>query len=57
MTPIPIEDPTDERLAPYAGLKDAALRRAIERGEPGQGPGTFIAEGSLVLARLLASAY
>lgn len=57
MTPIPIDDPTDERLAPYAGLKDAALRRAIEMGEPGQGPGTFIAEGSLVLARLLASAY
>ncbi|MGH2718765.1 MAG: TrmH family RNA methyltransferase [Actinomycetota bacterium] len=56
-TLIPIDDPGDRRLAPYAGLKDAVLRRALELGDPADGTGTFIAEGSLVLGRLLGSPY
>ncbi len=54
--PIPIDDAADPRVADYVGLKDAALRRWRE--EPGAGgPGLFIAEGSLVVRRLLASSY
>ena len=54
--PIPIDDATDPRVADYVGLKDAELRR--RREEPaGDAPGLFIAEGVLVLRRLLRSSY
>jgi tRNA G18 (ribose-2'-O)-methylase SpoU len=54
--PISIEDPGDPRLADYGGLKDAALRRRMEEGDC-DGHGFFLAEGSLVLRRLLGSPY
>lgn len=54
--PIPVDDALDPRVADYVGLKDAELRR--RREEPGAGrPGLFIAEGALVVRRLLASSY
>src|SRR5882672_4535529 len=54
--PIPVEDAADPRVADYVGLKDAELRR--RREEPaGSHPGLFIAEGALVLRRLLRSSY
>src|SRR2546425_868462 len=53
---IPIDDPADPRVAEYMGLKDAELRR--RREVPGEGaPGIFIAEGAIVLRRLLVSPY
>lgn len=62
--PISITDPADQRVADYAGLKDAALRQRMESRAPGGSPdgadaseGMFIAEGTLVLRRLLASPY
>jgi tRNA G18 (ribose-2'-O)-methylase SpoU len=51
-----IDDPSDERLRPYVALRDPALRRAVEAPGP-QGEGLFIAEGKLVLPRLLESPY
>jgi tRNA G18 (ribose-2'-O)-methylase SpoU len=54
--PILIDDATDARLADYIGLKDADLRRRGAR--PGEDAlGLFIAEGHLVLQRLLRSPY
>jgi tRNA G18 (ribose-2'-O)-methylase SpoU len=54
--PIAVDDPSDPRIADYVGLKDSELRR--RREEPGgDTPGLFIAEGALVLRRLLASRY
>jgi tRNA G18 (ribose-2'-O)-methylase SpoU len=57
MAPIhPVDDPADPRVAEYVRLTDAALRRGIE--QPGEaGVGIFIAEGPLVIRRLLRSAY
>lgn len=49
MTAIEVDDPADERLADYVGLTDAALAR--------RGDGVFIAEGVLVIRRLLESRY
>jgi len=51
-----IDDPTDERLRPYVALRDPALRHAVEAPGP-TGEGLFIAEGKLVLPRLLESPY
>ena len=48
MPTVPVDDPDDERLAVYTGLTDADLRR---RGE------AFVAEGTLVIRRLLESRY
>jgi tRNA G18 (ribose-2'-O)-methylase SpoU len=53
---VPIDDPADERVADYVGLKDAALRRRREEPD-GTRPGIFIGEGVLVLRRLLRSPY
>lgn len=47
-----ISTPTDERLADYRALADPVLRRAWEPGA-----GVFIAEGRLVVGRLLGSRY
>ena len=49
---IPIDDPADPRLADYMALRDAALR---VRAEPAAG--VFIAEGKLVIRRLVDSTY
>lgn len=54
--PIPVEDAADVRLADYIGLKDADLRRVGAR-LGGSGTGVFVAEGHLVVQRLLASRY
>ena len=54
MAVVPVEDPADPRVADYVGLTDAALRRRVELGG---GAGIFIAEGPLVIRRLLRSAY
>lgn len=54
--PIPVEDPADPRVGDYVGLKDADLRRRRD-GPDGDAPGRFIAEGALVLDRLLHSPY
>jgi tRNA G18 (ribose-2'-O)-methylase SpoU len=51
-----IDDPTDERVRPYVALRDPALRHAVEAPGP-TGEGLFIAEGKLVLPRLLESPY
>lgn len=48
MTPIPVDDPQDERLADYVGLTDGDLVRSRN---------AFVAEGVLVIRRLLASRY
>lgn len=50
--PIRIRDPSDERISDYRDLTDAELRRRLEQGE-----GMFVAEGKLVVRRLLASRY
>lgn len=52
-TIVPVEDAADPRLADYVGLKDPAARRGHEGAEAG----LFIAEGPLVLGRLLVSPY
>jgi tRNA G18 (ribose-2'-O)-methylase SpoU len=58
MPVVTIEDPADTRVADYIGLTDAALRRRIELGPAGgTGAGIFIAEGPLVIRRLLRSPY
>jgi tRNA G18 (ribose-2'-O)-methylase SpoU len=45
---IAVDDPADDRLRDYRDLTDADLRAAAERGD-----GFFIAEGTVVLRRLL----
>ncbi|MEM7567557.1 MAG: RNA methyltransferase [Pseudomonadota bacterium] len=51
MTPIPIDDADDPRIAPYRAVRDRDLR---ERSEVGSGHGgRFIAEGEVVLDALL----
>lgn len=49
---IPITDPDDLRLADYVQLREASLRRSLEAAE-----GLFIAEGSKVIRRAVASGY
>ncbi len=50
MTPIPIDDPADPRLALYRNLTDAELRRSTEAAQ-----GVFVAEGKFVVSRLARS--
>ena len=50
MIPQPVNDPADPRLHDYLGLTDPARRRARETGS-----GVFLAEGRLVVERLLSS--
>ena len=47
MEPVPVFDLTDERIAPYANLKERTLR----------GESLFVAEGELVVERLAQSRY
>jgi tRNA G18 (ribose-2'-O)-methylase SpoU len=51
-TLVPVEDPSDPRLADYLHLTDVALRR---RREPAEG--LFIAEGETVIRRALIAGY
>jgi tRNA G18 (ribose-2'-O)-methylase SpoU len=51
VTAITIERPDDPRLADYVGLSDPDLRRGVEAEA-----GFFVAEGPLVVRRLLATA-
>lgn len=48
MTPIPVDDPGDPRLADYVGVTDGDLLRSRN---------AFVAEGILVIRRLLESPY
>lgn len=48
-----VEDIGDGRVAPYRGLKDADLAAGAGRA----GPGRFMAEGELVVRRLIGSRY
>ena len=47
-----VDDPDDPRVALYRSLPDAELRRSVEAEN-----GIFIAEGKIVVRRLVASAY
>ena len=47
-----VDDPDDPRVALYRSLPDAELRRSVESEN-----GIFIAEGKIVVRRLLASDY
>ena len=49
---IPVSDSGDPRLADYAGLTDARLRRKLETGH-----GLFVAEGEKVIRRAIAAGY
>jgi tRNA G18 (ribose-2'-O)-methylase SpoU len=49
---IDVDDPLDPRLADYVGLTDAQLRRRHEGTQ-----GVFVAEGRLVVERLLRSSW
>jgi tRNA G18 (ribose-2'-O)-methylase SpoU len=56
MRVVHVDDPSDPRVREYVGLRDPILRRAYEL--PGaHGAGVFIAEGRLVIERLLRSPY
>ncbi len=53
---VPVDDPSDPRLADFVDLRDSTLRRRFER--PGQvEPGFFITEGTIAIQRLLTSPY
>lgn len=56
MIAIEIDDPADPRLDDYRDLTDAELRRRRETAA-GRGDGVFVAEGLLVIERLLSSRY
>ena len=49
---IPVSDSGDPRLADYARLTDARLRRKLETGH-----GLFVAEGEKVIRRAIAAGY
>lgn len=54
--PIPVDDPTDERVADFFALNDPDLRRARARSDGDDG-GYFVAEGVLVIRHLLRSRF
>ncbi|CAN5203318.1 RNA methyltransferase [soil metagenome] len=56
MTWVPIDDPADERIAEFLGLRDAELRRRRE-GPDGDLAGIFVAEGDMVVHRALRAGY
>ncbi len=49
---IPLDDPTDRRLADYVGLRESSLRRSVEVAG-----GLFIAEGAKVIRRAIETGY
>lgn len=56
MPRIPIDDPDDERIRNYMGLRDHVLRQLKER-PGGEMAGVFMAEGDLVVERALAAGH
>jgi tRNA G18 (ribose-2'-O)-methylase SpoU len=54
---IPIQSLSDPRLAPYANLRDAELAQRADPLDAQAHQGLFIAEGELVLRRLIASPF
>ena len=50
--PVPVEDPADDRLAAYRGLKDPTGRARVEAAW-----GIFVVEGRLALDQLVGSPY
>lgn len=57
MTLIPISSLNDPRVAPYANLRDAELAQRRDPLDPSAHGGLFIAEGELVLDRLIRSEF
>nr|WP_254127306.1 hypothetical protein [Aquihabitans sp. G128] len=53
---IPVDDPGDERIAEFLGLRDADLRRRRE-SPGGDLAGIFIVEGDVVVERALRAGY
>ncbi len=49
---VPIDDPADERLAPYTSMTDAELRASLDAAH-----GVFVVEGATALGRLVDSPY
>ncbi|MDQ6725754.1 MAG: RNA methyltransferase [Actinomycetota bacterium] len=56
MTPVPVDDPNDERVADFLRLNDPDLRRLREQTGGAEG-GFFVAEGVMVIRHLLRSPY
>lgn len=54
---ITLESADDPRLAAYANIRDAELAQRTDPLDPDGHRGLFIAEGELVVRRLIASAY
>ncbi|HMN40170.1 MAG TPA: RNA methyltransferase [Phycisphaerales bacterium] len=57
MNLIPINDLSDPRLAPYANMRDAELAQRADPLDRAAHGGLFVAEGELVLRRLVASRF
>ncbi|MFN7021542.1 MAG: TrmH family RNA methyltransferase [Phycisphaerales bacterium] len=55
MNLIPVADLADPRLAPYANMRDAELAQRADPLDESAHAGLFIAEGELVVERLIAS--
>jgi tRNA G18 (ribose-2'-O)-methylase SpoU len=53
---VPVDDPSDPRVADFVGLNDPDLRRLRESSGGAEG-GFFVAEGDLVIRQLLRSTY
>ena len=53
---IPVDDPDDERIEVFQGLRDHVLRRKRE-GPGGDMAGFFVAEGDIVVERALRAGY
>lgn len=56
MTTVLVDDPADERVSEFVGLRDPDLRRRRERASRAD-DGFFIAEGPMVIRQLLRSSY
>jgi tRNA G18 (ribose-2'-O)-methylase SpoU len=54
---LPVTSLDDPRLAPYANMRDAELAQRLDPLDPAAHGGLFIAEGDLVLRRLIDSPF
>lgn len=54
---VPVDNLADPRLAPYANMRDAELAQRADPLDGAAHGGLFIAEGELVLRRLIASRF
>ena len=57
MPTIPVTNLSDPRLAPYANMRDAELAQRADPLDPRAHGGLFIAEGELVVRRLVRSSF